>query len=166
MLRELLFVVVVALFVAFQGQWLAWGILFVCSCDVILDDVLSSRSEFLMLEELKSAPHLNDICTIIKNHRIISMLCALLFVVVVALFVAFRGHWSAWGIVFVCSCDVILDDVLSSSRRSSSCRVSSISWTVVDIHGLVANEISCSWLLFVWVVFYRYDGVRHCVVSL
>ena len=84
------------------------------------------------------------------------MLRALLFVVVVALFVAFRGQWSAWGILFVCSCDVILDDVLSSSRHSSSCRVSSISWIVVDIRGLVANEISCPWLLFVWVVSYRW----------
>jgi len=57
---------------------------------------------------------------------------------------------------FVCSCDVILDDVLSSSRRSSSCQVSSIFWIVVDIHGLVANEISCPWLLFIWVASYHW----------
>ncbi len=43
---------------------------------------------------------------------------------------------------------------LSSSWRSSSCRVSSIFWIVVDIHSLVANWITCPWLLFVWVVSY------------
>ncbi len=83
------------------------------------------------------------------------MMRVLPFVVVVDLFVAFWEQWLAWGILVVCSCDVILDDVLSSSWRSSSCRVSSIFWIVVDIHGLVANEISCLWLLFVWVVSYR-----------
>ncbi len=51
---------------------------------------------------------------------------------------------------------LILDDVLSSSRRSSSCLVSGISGIIVDIHGLVANEISCPWLLFVWVVSYHW----------
>ena len=94
-------------------------------------------------------------CTNIKHYHIF-MLRVLPFVVVVALVVAFREQWLAWGILFICSCDVIRDDVLSSSRRSSSCLVSSISWIVVDIHGLVANEISCPWLLFVWVVSYRW----------
>ena len=61
-----------------------------------------------------------------------------------------------WGILFVCSCDAILDDVLTSSQRSSSCRVSIIFWIVVAMHGLVANEISCPWLLFVWVVSYHW----------
>ncbi len=51
---------------------------------------------------------------------------------------------------------MILDDVLSSSQCSSFCWVSSISWIVVDIHGLVANEISCPWLLFIWVVSYHW----------
>ncbi len=89
-----------------------------------------------------------------KNHRMF-MLPALPFVVVIDLFVAFWEQWLAWGILFVCSCDAILDDVLSRSLHSSSCWVSSIFWIIVDIHGLVANEISCPWLLFVWVVSYR-----------
>ena len=63
--------------------------------------------------------------------------------------------WLAWGILFVCSCVVILGDVLSSSWHSSSCLFSSIFWIVVDISGLVANEISCPWLLFIWIVSYR-----------
>ncbi len=84
------------------------------------------------------------------------MLQALTFVVGVVLFIAFREQWLAWGILCVCSCDVIWHDGLSSSRCSSSCLVSSISWIVIDIHGLIANEISCPWLLFVWIVSYRW----------
>jgi len=84
------------------------------------------------------------------------MLRALPFVLVVALFIAFWWQWLAWGILFVCSNGVILNDVLSSSWHSSTCWVSSISWIVVDIRGLVANEISCPWFLFVWVVSYHW----------
>jgi hypothetical protein len=88
-----------------------------------------------------------------KYHRF--MLLALPVVVVVVLFVAFWEQWLVWEILCVCSYDTILDDVLSSSWHSSSCRVSSIFWIVVDIRGLIANGISCPWLLFVWVVSYH-----------
>jgi hypothetical protein len=37
----------------------------------------------------------------------------------------------------------------------SSCQVSSISWFVVDIRGLIANGIACPWLKVIWVVPYH-----------
>ncbi len=93
-------------------------------------------------------------CAPLKKYHRRFMLLALPVVVVVVLFVAFQEQWLAWGILCVCSNDAILDDVLSSSQCSSSCRVSSVFWIAVDIRGLVAYGISSPWLSFIWVVSY------------